>query len=157
MSLCASSAEAFSKIRGDTHRPAGLLSTEMSKKVRFLNMVADGNAGRMSVCDNCQRLAYTNTGKGLEAVICERKRAASIYRPRAGAHPQLSHASLQDGHLRRCALSRRFPLPCSPGRVLAGGVGKSALTVRFVNNIFLSNYDPTIEGLSPLTVARWGS
>ncbi|ESK89299.1 ras protein [Moniliophthora roreri MCA 2997] len=27
----------------------------------------------------------------------------------------------------------------------AGGVGKSALTVRFVKNVFLENYDPTIE------------
>ncbi|KAF9243571.1 small GTPase superfamily [Melanogaster broomeanus] len=27
----------------------------------------------------------------------------------------------------------------------AGGVGKSALTVRFVQDIFLENYDPTIE------------
>jgi hypothetical protein len=26
-----------------THRPAGLLSTEMSKKVRFLTMAADGH------------------------------------------------------------------------------------------------------------------
>ena len=29
---------------------------------------------------------------------------------------------------------------------LAGGVGKSALTVRFVQDVFLENYDPTIEG-----------
>lgn len=29
---------------------------------------------------------------------------------------------------------------------VAGGVGKSALTVRFVQDIFLENYDPTIEG-----------
>lgn len=28
----------------------------------------------------------------------------------------------------------------------AGGVGKSALTVRFVKDIFITNYDPTIEG-----------
>jgi hypothetical protein len=28
----------------------------------------------------------------------------------------------------------------------AGGVGKSALTVRFVRDIFIENYDPTIEG-----------
>jgi GTPase SAR1 family protein len=28
----------------------------------------------------------------------------------------------------------------------AGGVGKSALTVRFTQDIFLENYDPTIEG-----------
>jgi len=27
----------------------------------------------------------------------------------------------------------------------AGGVGKSALTVRFVRDVFVSNYDPTIE------------
>lgn len=29
---------------------------------------------------------------------------------------------------------------------VAGGVGKSALTVRFVQDVFLENYDPTIEG-----------
>ena len=28
----------------------------------------------------------------------------------------------------------------------AGGVGKSALTVRFVNDNFLEHYNPTIEG-----------
>jgi hypothetical protein len=28
----------------------------------------------------------------------------------------------------------------------AGGVGKSALTVRFVRDVFVTNYDPTIEG-----------
>lgn len=28
----------------------------------------------------------------------------------------------------------------------AGGVGKSALTVRFVKNTFADGYDPTIEG-----------
>jgi len=27
----------------------------------------------------------------------------------------------------------------------AGGVGKSALTVRFIQDVFLENYDPTIE------------
>jgi len=27
----------------------------------------------------------------------------------------------------------------------AGGVGKSALTVRFVRDVFIENYDPTIE------------
>lgn len=37
-------------------------------------------------------------------------------------------------------------LRCSPVPIAAGGVGKSALTVRFVDNVFLSNYDPTIEG-----------
>ena len=31
-------------------------------------------------------------------------------------------------------------------RFLAGGVGKSALTVRFVRDEFVENYDPTIEG-----------
>jgi GTPase SAR1 family protein len=30
--------------------------------------------------------------------------------------------------------------------LLAGGVGKSALTVRFVRDVFVENYDPTIEG-----------
>ena len=39
------SAEEFAKAREATHRPAGLLSTEMSKKVRFLNMVVDANTG----------------------------------------------------------------------------------------------------------------
>jgi hypothetical protein len=29
----------------------------------------------------------------------------------------------------------------------AGGVGKSALTVRFVRDVFIENYDPTIEGV----------
>lgn len=29
----------------------------------------------------------------------------------------------------------------------AGGVGKSALTVRFVDDQFLEHYNPTIEGL----------
>jgi len=28
----------------------------------------------------------------------------------------------------------------------AGGVGKSALTVRWVRDVFLETYDPTIEG-----------
>ncbi|KAG6811207.1 hypothetical protein H0H92_008569 [Tricholoma furcatifolium] len=28
----------------------------------------------------------------------------------------------------------------------AGGVGKSALTVRYVKNVFVENYDPTVEG-----------
>ncbi|KAF9650180.1 ras-domain-containing protein [Thelephora ganbajun] len=37
------------------------------------------------------------------------------------------------------------PFLCSLGRISAGGVGKSALTARFVNDTFLSNYDPTIE------------
>ena len=47
------------------------------------------------------------------------------------------------------------PCPAHPGRIAAGGVGKSALTTRFVNDTFLSNYDPTIEGPSPLSAARW--
>jgi hypothetical protein len=34
------------------------------------------------------------------------------------------------------------------GAILAGGVGKSALTVRFIRNEFVEKYDPTIEGLS---------
>lgn len=29
---------------------------------------------------------------------------------------------------------------------IAGGVGKSALTVRWVRAVFLDSYDPTIEG-----------
>jgi hypothetical protein len=29
----------------------------------------------------------------------------------------------------------------------AGGVGKSALTVRWVRDVFLETYDPTIEGM----------
>jgi hypothetical protein len=29
---------------------------------------------------------------------------------------------------------------------IAGGVGKSALTVRWVREVFLDSYDPTIEG-----------
>jgi hypothetical protein len=29
----------------------------------------------------------------------------------------------------------------------AGGVGKSALTVRFMRNEFVENYDPTIQGM----------
>ena len=47
-------------------------------------------------------------------------------------------------------------LRCSPAPIAAGGVGKSALTVRFVDNVFLSNYDPTIEGplLFPLRDGR---
>ena len=62
---------------GATHRPAGLLSTEMSKKVRFLVMVAVAeaealmaNARRMSAVVGAYR---TGTERGLEAVICERK------------------------------------------------------------------------------------
>jgi hypothetical protein len=31
-------------------------------------------------------------------------------------------------------------------RFIAGGVGKSALTVRWVRAVFLDSYDPTIEG-----------
>ena len=34
------------------------------------------------------------------------------------------------------------------GAIPAGGVGKSALTVRFIRNEFVEKYDPTIEGLS---------
>ena len=30
----------------------------------------------------------------------------------------------------------------------AGGVGKSALTCRFVKDVFVEGYDPTIEGIS---------
>lgn len=31
--------------------------------------------------------------------------------------------------------------------IAAGGVGKSALTVRWVRAVFLDHYDPTIEGV----------
>ena len=32
----------------------------------------------------------------------------------------------------------------------AGGVGKSALTLRYVRDFFVTDWDPTIEGMSPL-------
>jgi hypothetical protein len=32
------------------------------------------------------------------------------------------------------------------GFTLAGGVGKSALTIRYMKHIFVDIYDPTIEG-----------
>ena len=41
------------------------------------------------------------------------------------------------------------PTLCHAGRAdgnAAGGVGKSALTVRWVRDVFLETYDPTIEG-----------
>ena len=97
-----------------THRPAGLSSTEMSKKVRFLDMVADGNAWRTSVCVSRRRLADRHRKRTRGCDLREKKKRAGVYIGReqqAGAHPQLGHASLQDGHPRRCVLSRRFPSP----------------------------------------------
>lgn len=45
----------------------------------------------------------------------------------------------------RLSSSSWLPLTLAPTRA-AGGVGKSALTVRFVNDSFLEHYNPTIEG-----------
>ena len=105
-------------------------------------------------------LITIGTGGGLEAVVCERKEQR-VYIAESWSNPQLDHASLQNNHLRRCALSPVLAdspfLRCSPGRVSAGGVGKSALVERFVNDTFLSNYDPTIEGLLFLPAARPGT
>ena len=39
--------------------------------------------------------------------------------------------------------------------ILAGGVGKSALVMRYGKNVFLEQYDPTIEGASLLLRAMW--
>ncbi|TFY62003.1 hypothetical protein EVJ58_g4147 [Rhodofomes roseus] len=36
----------------------------------------------------------------------------------------------------------------------AGGVGKSALTIRFGKNVFIDQYNPTIEGMSPALSPR---
>jgi hypothetical protein len=36
----------------------------------------------------------------------------------------------------------------------AGGVGKSALTVRFMKDIFVDGYDPTIEGTVSIVSLR---
>lgn len=36
--------------------------------------------------------------------------------------------------------------------IVAGGVGKSALTCRFVKDVFVDGYDPTIEGKSRLSL-----
>ena len=47
------------------------------------------------------------------------------------------------------------PLLRSLGSLSAGGVGKSALTTRFVKGTFLSNYDPTIEGSFLLSIVGW--
>jgi GTPase SAR1 family protein len=52
------------------------------------------------------------------------------------------------------ALTDPQVLPYSLGRVSAGGGGKSALIERFVNDTFLSNYDPTIEGSLSLPAAE---
>ena len=38
---------------------------------------------------------------------------------------------------------------------IAGGVGKSALVMRYGKNVFLEQYDPTIEGASLLLRAMW--
>ena len=51
-----------------TNRPAGLLSTEMSKKVRFLAMVADGEHPEDERLRTCSGAYLTATGGGLEAV-----------------------------------------------------------------------------------------
>lgn len=60
----------FSKFMRAAYRPAGLLSTEMSKNVRFLAMVAA--YGQLTRTDDDSEpvvSAYlTGTGKGLEAV-----------------------------------------------------------------------------------------
>ena len=37
----------------------------------------------------------------------------------------------------------------------AGGVGKSALTCRFVKGVFVETYDPTIERLFPHLPLAW--
>ena len=101
------------RFTGDAHRPAGWSSTEMSKNVRFLDMVADGNAGGRAPCASGRRLADRHRKRTRGCDLREKKSAGSIYRPGAGgwSHPHLGHASLQDGHPRRCALSRRLSLP----------------------------------------------
>lgn len=54
-----------------------------------------------------------------------------------------------------------FSHPCNTSLndaiILAGGVGKSALTVRFVRDEFVENYDPTIEGASRLPLFAFRS
>ena len=40
---------------------------------------------------------------------------------------------------------------CANPPHVAGGVGKSALAVRFVRDEFVEVYDPTIEGTGPLS------
>ena len=73
----------FGKIVRAAYRPAGLLSTEMSKNVRFLAMVtAYGQLTRMMMTLDGGVSAYlTGTGCRLKAVICEGG-VLSINRPR---------------------------------------------------------------------------
>lgn len=37
----------------------------------------------------------------------------------------------------------------------AGGVGKSALTLRYVRDFFVTDWDPTIEGMPPLRGGKY--
>ena len=104
-----------------------------------------------------------DTGRGLEAVICERKKVQGVY---IGREQEAGAIRISAMHRYRTvilggALSLAgSPSPHSRPRIPAGGVGKSALTARFVGDAFLSNYDPTIEGLSLLfflTAGRRGA
>ena len=96
------------------------------------------------------------TERALEAVICERKeQRVYIGRELEQSTARLCTVTGQSSlEVRSLSHSRQFSLPRSLSRISAGGVGKSALAVRFVNDVFLSNYDPTIEGLLLSSVAR---